>query len=260
MTNEERELIHDLLEQLRVAERWAEQDSPPAEPGSSLATDNARTDPHQISHAVIYSIGVAVDHLHSMRMALTGTDDGKIGLHTYAPFTLTRGALENASAAIWMLAPGNRQERIRRRLWYELASIKQAESLIKEAHRPDGGTIQRRRDRVFGLVDAAGINRARLKGKPFYEDYLNEAGRVTELVDGETNLVYIMWKMCSAVAHGDSWMLPFFDLEMVGSHEPGVGTYRVTAPTELLHSGVRAAILLVNHAQHLLAQRSASHL
>lgn len=260
VSDEDRELINKIFEILRMAEQWAGQESPPVQPGSSLATDNARTDPHQISHTVIYSIGIAVDHLHSMRMALTGKGDGQVGLHTYAPFTMTRGALENASAAIWMLAPGNRQERIRRRLWYELASIKQAEGLLNEAHLPQKEGIQRRRDRVLGLADAARIDRARLKGKPTYQDYLEEAGRFTDLVDGENNLVYIMWKLCSAVAHGDTWILPFFDLEMVGPHEPGVGTYRVTAPTPLLYSAVKAAALLVDRAQHLLAQRGTAHL
>ncbi len=259
MSEEERELINRLMDLLKRTDEWMEQEAPRVQPGSSLAKDNALTNPHQVSHAAIQSIGTAVDHLHSMRSALMDYENNRLTLHTYAPFTLTRGALENASAAIWMLAPANRKERVRRRLWWELANVKNAESLLNEAHLSEDGGIQRRKDRVLGLADAAGIDRAHLKGKPQYQEYLGEGGRFTEMVDGETNLVYVMWKMCSAVAHGDTWIIPLFDLQMLRPLEPGVSSYRVTAPTPLLYSGVQAAMVLVIRAQELFFQRAAKH-
>ncbi|RZT77961.1 hypothetical protein EV382_1137 [Micromonospora violae] len=259
-SNEDQELINKLMELLKRTDEWMEQEAPAVQPGSALARDNALTHPHQVSHAAIQSIGNAVDHLHSMRSALWDHENNQLTLHTYSPFTLTRGALENASAAIWMLLPSNRKERVRRRLWYELANTKNAESLRTETHLPDDGGLQRRKDRVLGLADAAGIDRATLRGKPSYKDFLEESGHFVDLIDGESNPVYIMWKMCSAVAHGDTWIIPLFDLQMIRPLEPGVSTYRVTAPTPLLYSGVQAAMVLVIKARELFSQRAASHL
>ncbi|MEV0811426.1 hypothetical protein [Micromonospora sp. NPDC050200] len=260
VSNEDRALINKLMELLRRTDEWMEQEAPAVQPGSCLARDNELTHPHQVSHAAIQLIGNAVDHLHAMRSALWDYENNRLTLHTYAPFTLTRGALENASAAIWMLAPASRNERIRRRLWHELASIKNTESLLSEIDQPQDAGIQRRKDRVLGLADAAGIDRATLRGKPQYKDYMEESARFVDLMDGQNNLVYIMWKMCSAVAHGDTWIVPLFDLEMIRPLEPGVSTYRVTAPTALLHSGVQAAMVLVIKARELFSQRAASHL
>jgi len=65
--------------------------------------------------------------------------------------------------------------------------------------------------------------------------------------------------LCSAVAHGDSWIIDFFDLEVLGPASPGVSAVRIPAPTPLLLSGIQAAMVIVNQAQHLLAQRCALH-
>jgi len=48
-----------------------------------------------------------------------------------------------------------------------------------------------------------------------------------DLVDGERNLPLLLWKLCSAVSHGDTWVLTTFDLE------------------RLLWSGVKAATTMI---------------
>jgi hypothetical protein len=56
-------------------------------------------------------------------MALTGTNDNALRLHTYAPFTLLRAAIENAAIAMWVMSGPSREERIVRHLRHELTSI-----------------------------------------------------------------------------------------------------------------------------------------
>ena len=51
--------------------------------------------PHQVSHAAIHGISGALDHLHSLRMLIQQASS----LHTYAPFTLCRAAIEGGAIA-----------------------------------------------------------------------------------------------------------------------------------------------------------------
>ena len=92
-------------------ERWRERMvATPLEvqTGSLLADDDAATGCFQTSHAALGALHTATDHLHSLRTLVR--DAG--WLHTYAPFTLCRTALECAATAVWLLAPEARQERI----------------------------------------------------------------------------------------------------------------------------------------------------
>ncbi|MEN8652258.1 hypothetical protein ABCR94_17040 [Streptomyces sp. 21So2-11] len=88
-------------------------------PGSSLAGDDAKTDPYQLSHSAWNALSVAVDHRHCYRSTLVGDQQGteiSITLHTHAQYSLLRGAFENSARAVWMLGPSQRLERVQRRL------------------------------------------------------------------------------------------------------------------------------------------------
>jgi hypothetical protein len=81
-------------------------------PGSSLSADDAATAPYQLSHMVGGALLSAVDHFDAFRALVV---DAQV-VHARAPYTLLRAALENASVAVWLLAPSSRDERILRRL------------------------------------------------------------------------------------------------------------------------------------------------
>jgi hypothetical protein len=110
--DEEVVMINQLLNVLRISEEWMDAKALTVERGSAFAGDDAKTHPYELSQGVAQSIAVAVDHLHCFRMALTGTGDNVLQLHTYAPFTLLRGAIENASTAVWVMTGSSREERI----------------------------------------------------------------------------------------------------------------------------------------------------
>ncbi|MFR9807403.1 hypothetical protein ACL02T_34705, partial [Pseudonocardia sp. RS010] len=66
------------------------------EPGSPLRRDDELAHPYGLSHAVVRQLQAAVDHLDAVRALIVEAQK----IHNAAPFTLTRGALETASAAV----------------------------------------------------------------------------------------------------------------------------------------------------------------
>lgn len=227
--------------------------------GSSLAGDDRRTHPHEVSHAAIQSVGAGVDHLHALRRTLTGRDPAHVALHTYAPFTLIRAALENAAAAVWLVAPAGRPERLTRRLRLEMKSLQEMQRFFRVADIPGSDEVQRRQDRVFGLADTTGIDHAELTAHLTITEVLKEAEKVAGLRDDNgQHLAVIFWRICSALAHGDKWVLPLLDLEVMGSFGPGVHNVRVSAPVPLFTAGVHASLALVHTARQLYEQRAAA--
>jgi hypothetical protein len=94
----------ELLRLLGLVDGWAARIDPDAgrpqpPPGSALRGDDLRTHPYELSHAAWHSLSHAVDHLNCLQTLLK--DAGLI--HIFAPYSLVRSALENASAAVWML-------------------------------------------------------------------------------------------------------------------------------------------------------------
>jgi len=90
-------------------------------PGSSLAGDDRASDPYHVSHAVQMCIVAGVDHLHAMKSLLIDLNV----LHSAAPFTLVRGALEILSSAFWILHPAKRDLRVERVLrWHAKPSMR----------------------------------------------------------------------------------------------------------------------------------------
>jgi hypothetical protein len=79
---------------------------PPPEAGSMLAADDAALASFEVSHAVQGVLLSAVDHIDALRALVV---DAKM-VHSRAPFTLLRAALENAATAVWLLAPDVQSE------------------------------------------------------------------------------------------------------------------------------------------------------
>ena len=61
-----------------------------------------------------------MDHLNCLHALLK---DAQV-IHMFAPYSLVRAALENASAAVWMLHPSGRATRICRRLRLAVTNIR----------------------------------------------------------------------------------------------------------------------------------------
>jgi hypothetical protein len=259
--DEERVMINELLKILRVSEEWMAAKPTTVENGSSFSGDDAKTEPFQLSHGVAQSITNAVDHLHCFRMALTGTGDSVLRLHTYAPFTLLRGAIENAAIAVWVMSSNNRKERVTRHLWHELTSVRRLQSLLEAAGEPVGQVTLGRKNALLDLAAACGIDRRAVDNRDLTASIIvKSASDAAGLTDGQLPLAFLFWKMCSAIAHGDRGYVGLFEHERVGPISPGVSSVIVTAKTQQLVSGSRGAVAMITAARALAAQRSASHL
>jgi hypothetical protein len=258
--DEEQQQIRQLLAVLREVEGWMDQGLPGIQSGSPFGGDDAETHPHEVSQAVAHALTIAVDHLHCMRMALTGERPDLIGLHTHAPFTLLRASLENASTAVWLAGPSSRRERILRRLRLEMKNIDEIERMLKAAGTAEPQAMQDRRRQVHELAAARQIDPPEIAELPTYSEIVKDAGLTTELHDADHNLAFLFWKMCSAFAHGDRWTIGLLDLEVLGQTSPGVSSVRITAPTESVVAGTRGALFMVRAARQLWYERAQSYL
>jgi hypothetical protein len=202
---EESEALQALLRLFETVEQWAARTGEyPADvqPGSRLAGDDDVLRPFHMSHAAQSALVQAVDHLHCLRSAVVEAKT----LHTYAPFTLVRGALENASTAVWLLQPDVNETRHGRRLQLAMKDAeyrRQVDDLVSTASAAEEGKLyEARREQYLLAADRAGVARTRLTRAPGFERIVREAGEAT-VIGSEIPLV--MWKACSGIAHGQMW-------------------------------------------------------
>lgn len=187
-------------------------------PGSSLARDDALTDPYRISHAIQTSVVAATDHLDAVRQ-LVVVDQV---LHTAATWTLARSALENLAVAYWLLT-GDRRARVERLLSYQAQNANDARVAARE---PEAGIKQRQvvRDRLTRI--AAG---AEVAGTRYISGF--KVTTVLKWTDDHapTRPLWI-WRVCSGLAHGRQWAyLGALDQDHIASAEPGVTTLKLTS-------------------------------
>jgi hypothetical protein len=144
MDDEDGKHLAELLGVLSEVDAWAARTNADASrlrpsPRSSLRGDDGKAHPYDLSHAVWHSLSHAVDHLGSLRALLGGA---KV-IHMYAPFTLVRGALENACAATWLLQPPSRNDRLTRRFRLAIADIGNGEKARQLTGQPAPRTAHR---------------------------------------------------------------------------------------------------------------------
>jgi hypothetical protein len=257
---EEAVMMNELMRVLRVSEEWMDSKQVNVESGSSFAGDDAKTHPFDLSQGVAQSIAAAVDHLHCLRMALTGTGDNALRLHTYAPFTLLRATVENAAIAVWVMSASRRNERILRHIRHQLTSFKKLKKTLALAGDTDATITNERENSLLDIADACGIDRAQATKEVTATEMMRSASGATGFNTDEMDLMLTFWKISSAVAHGDRGYLPIFDQEVGAQVRPGVSSVRITAPTNWILSGSRGAVAMITAARRLAAQRGTSHL
>ncbi|MFY1673680.1 hypothetical protein ACN27G_27600 [Plantactinospora sp. WMMB334] len=256
MDDREKEFFNQLLQLLTQIDPWLtriDPDSPRATvaPGSPLSTDNHRTDPYQTSYATWHSISHAVDCLHMLRTTLrTGM------LHMYAPYSLVRGAMENASTAVWLLAPASRSERVLRRLRLAAVDIHNGEKIKNLIGSVGPRSPEERREQIRDLAQRSSLDPKRALNRPGYGEIVASAGGHAPM--GET-IASLIWGICSAVAHGDFW-----STVAVAAHDElpgapaGIAHLRVTVNVERLFFSTFFALKMTEHAWRLFDERSRS--
>jgi hypothetical protein len=168
------------------------------QPGSPFAGDDKASHPFEVSHAAQYSNLVAVDHLHSLRMLVQEAKS----LHLFAPYTLTRAAIEAAATAVWLAAPRLRDERIRRRLALLTRNARDTDSVTVLVGQPSELQDQYKRIKEIAgrrpNLDPGGI----VGTPPGMESIVRDGG--AECAVGAYGAL-VAWKVCSGITHGRIW-------------------------------------------------------
>jgi hypothetical protein len=214
----EQAAFRDLLKTLENVDPWLDRIRPDGpeqspQPGSSLAGDDNRVHPYETSHTVWHSISHAVDHLHMLRLALR---EAQI-INMYSPYSLVRGALENASAAVWLLAPPSRPDRVLRRLRLQTADVRSGERAKALVGQLGPRSLQERIGELEAIARRVGLDSRQLHSRPGYGEIVSIAGGHTP-IGGQ--LAKFIWTLCSGIAHGDWWatLSASYRIELPGAH------------------------------------------
>ena len=197
----------------------------------------------------------AVDHLGCLRDSLfewSGSDRVTARIHIYGQFALVRGALENASRAVWMLELDDRDERILRRLQLEWSEV-YAQERVRDAIGPPGRSMSDRFDDLIVLIQPTRIDPDEIKSGAGYATMVKAAGAHLA-ADGSRQSV--IWRMCSALSHGDFRSLGYMDRQVLAEISPGVALASVTGSVPLLTAGSLDAIDTMKVALRLHGRRA----
>jgi hypothetical protein len=218
--------------------------------GSSLAGDDKRSSPYQVSHGVTHTLSAAVDHLHALKVLVE--DAGT--LHNSAPYTLARSAIETSSTALWMLAPKRRADRVRRRLIYAAQESKDGATMATEAGVPVPRELPEIMAAIQGVADRADVG-----------DVQQPRLNVTQMIREADRLDYTLmnalaaWRLCSGFAHGRLWpALAILEREVFPTPEAGVNVLRLTNRLHAVLWPAWAAHDLVAGTLRLFETRAAS--
>lgn len=168
--------------------------------GSLMASDDALTKPHQVSHNIANAVASAIDHLHALDSIMIGAGAS----HTLAPFSLIRGAIECAAQAVWISSPQEQSARIVRSLSLSLKVAKDRETAHVEmaSRHPQLDTelpnFESDKAELQAILEGTGI-----PGKLTLPTSTEILRQVRDLVPRASALS--VWQLCSGFAHGRRW-------------------------------------------------------
>ena len=262
-TDQEQQDLRALAAALRRVDVWLprfEQGGWAVRPGSPLAGDDKKVDPFHLSHAVASAVQVAVDHACALQRLVEGCGTCHPWQMTFllnSYYTLVRGALENATRAVWLLAPDVRPERILRRLRLQADNVVNSDqaALAMGSSMPKTRTV--RLDRVREIATRAGVDANQAVRRPKNVEIIQAAGKY---IGGDDAAMHIeaLWRACSGAAHGDVWAgLSLHDRDIVAA-SGNVATTRFTAATHLFTTFLTETFAVIDVAHGLFDYRNRS--
>lgn len=175
-----------------LASRIGESEPFPVVTGSAFTGDDRGAAPYSVTYVANACLSSSIDHLHALKALVW---DARM-LHTSAPATLARSAIENSVTGLWVISPASRDERINRSLrWYAQDARDQARATAHSRAADLGGNLER----LGAIAEARGLE-ARSAVSNFtitsiFAD-LKAAGR---------DAAEFEWRLASGFAHGRSW-------------------------------------------------------
>ncbi|MFD5814817.1 hypothetical protein [Streptomyces sp. NPDC127038] len=242
---------------LQLINAWQEESGErvlPVEDGSSLSGDDAEVPTLMVSSAAYQCFAQAVDHLHAVQALLF---EAKM-IHTYAPYSLLRAAVEAAGEAIWLLGPDSRQERIRRCLKraYENVSKGQQFAVLADVQ-PSGRSAATRIQEIRQLATRHGIDPDGVCGRWSTQQQLKY---VDELLNkGKDPSAQAVWQICSGFAHGREWATFGLLERTVQSQVGNVVQVRLSSSGPILLKMLAMTTAVTAEARRLIEERRVNH-
>lgn len=235
---DESEIHEKWLELGRAVDRLVERVGDPNDfgvlPGSSMAGDDRRLHPFEISQAIRHLINATVDQLHGIK---TLAVDAQVQ-HLAVGSTLARAALENTATALWMLGPTKRETRLERVLRWHMRNYQDEHSTVGHLV---GDAAKNNMKTVLELAGELGVDVSAVQ----------RGYRITTPIDGAEEFtsmnVRFMWSVASGFAHGRPWAYQGLLQRRTLQVADGETVVRLTPRTEL-------AIWLPLQAVHLLGE------
>ena len=197
---------------------------------SPLAGDDRASRPFQLSHAAWYSIVHAADNLQALRALTVRGEAPRVQVLTYpyAAYPLLRAAIENASAALWLLAPMSRDVRLTRRFQHLLQDSRMGdEAAALLGH--ESTTHKKRLARLEEVIaNRPDVHLSACKRGVGYRSIVRAAA---EGNGTDPDIAEVIWRLLSGLTHGDTWAgLTATDRNEVAVSEDGtVVTFQTTS-------------------------------
>ncbi|MFD4328324.1 hypothetical protein ACFWQC_27070 [Nocardioides sp. NPDC058538] len=244
-----------------VVKRFEDQEHA-AQPGTSLAADDRRSDPFRTSHVIQMLLNAGIDNLNGIRHLIwgrPGASPDRPVLHQATHYVLARAAIESFSTALWILEPASRPVRVERTLrWYaqNYRDEDQAIGILGVPQRP----LEDKLKRLDEIAEQA-------LGAPLPKRAGYTATQVVKYADegspdagDRTISTEFLWRLCSGFAHARIWAsLTFQEQERRATDDPGVVAVRMTSNLTRALWPAKEAVHLLERLLKLYDQRNRPH-
>lgn len=196
-----------------------------------------------------YAIVHATDNLQALRALTVRGEAPKLQVMTYpyAAYPLLRAAIENASAAVWFLAPASRDTRLTRRFRHLLQDSRMGDDAAALLGH-EAKSYEKRLNRVTELIGKRpSMTLSECKKGAAYRFIVREAAKGSG-TDQDT--AEVMWRLLSGLTHGDTWAgLTATDRDQVAVSEDGtVVTFQTTSSLANIANMTGYAVALTESA------------
>lgn len=224
--------------------------SGPIEPRSSLAGDDSKSAPYQVSHAVTSCLATGILHLHAIKSLVIDAEK----LHADVCWTLARAAIENLAVGYWLLRPQRRTDRITRVLqWHYRNFVDQDRATNGIGEIPKTLSLEERIDKLKVVGERNSIDvktiRKGYQSTPVVRHYDEQ------LTPGENHVLFL-WQAGSGAAHGRPWFsFGISEREIEDVAEEGVVLVKFSDTLDRALLPTLRGVLMVQNLLTLLEQR-----
>lgn len=189
------------------------------QPSSQLAEDDIASSPYQVSHCARWCLNSGVDHLHALKSLIIDT-----GLHSSAPYSLVRGALETLAAGFWLLHPPEPNMRIERGLRWWAKNFKDQDSATRGRNLASYKPLEPKLQTLINIAQAAQCDVTRIR-----DGFTSTAALQYANEHSSAKNPHLVWQVCSGFAHGRPWAsLAMNEIRTRSTSDDGVSLVRLT--------------------------------